>query len=380
MKNKITVAMLLTNAFHPDPRVFKEASSLVRAGYQVHVICWDRLDEFPELEDFQGIVIHRIKIHSQYSSGSKQLLYLPRFWVRAIQALNHIQPDIIHCHDLDTTIVGAYYSKWHNIPWLFDAHECYPEQIRHQVNRIIYYILTILERYMASDADRVITIGEELAKHLSVFTTKVSIIGNYPELNTFDSFQEEISRFKLGIPMNALVVTYIGGFTRERAILPLIDASHNNNNVYILLIGDGPQRKIILDAISGHDYINYLGWVPHDHVPSYMHISDVIYYGLTNEDGNSQYSTPNTLFNAMAAGKPILTTAIGEISRIVNKEACGVVIPRATHEFITVGLQALSNLSTRKIYGENSRKAAIEKYNWGNADKILLNIYKSVIN
>jgi hypothetical protein len=76
---------------------------------------------------------------------------------------------------------------------------------------------------MASDADRVITIGEELAKHLSVFTTKVSIIGNYPELNTFETFQEEISRIKLGIPMNALVVTYIGVYSN--AILPLIDAS-----------------------------------------------------------------------------------------------------------------------------------------------------------
>src|SRR4030042_4185258 len=170
MKNKITVAMLVTNAFRPDPRIFKEALSLVRAGYLVHVICWDRLDEFPELEDFQGIVIHRIKIRSQYSSGSKQLFYLPRFWVKAIQYLNHIRPDIIHCHDLDTTIGGVWYSKWHNIPWIFDAHECYPEQIRPQVNRIIYYILTFLERFMARDADRVITIGEELAKRLNAFS------------------------------------------------------------------------------------------------------------------------------------------------------------------------------------------------------------------
>ena len=36
------VAMLLSNAFRPDPRVLKEARSLAQAGYDLTVIAWDR--------------------------------------------------------------------------------------------------------------------------------------------------------------------------------------------------------------------------------------------------------------------------------------------------------------------------------------------------
>ena len=37
-----TVLMLLTNAYDPDPRVRQEALSLIRMGYRVRLLAWDR--------------------------------------------------------------------------------------------------------------------------------------------------------------------------------------------------------------------------------------------------------------------------------------------------------------------------------------------------
>ena len=56
------VIMVVTNHFNPDPRVYKEAKSLVRNGYEVIIIAWDRVGKYPEKEVMDGVVIKRIKL------------------------------------------------------------------------------------------------------------------------------------------------------------------------------------------------------------------------------------------------------------------------------------------------------------------------------
>lgn len=38
--------MILTNGFDPDPRVYKEAKSLIKLGHKVTILCWDRSGEY----------------------------------------------------------------------------------------------------------------------------------------------------------------------------------------------------------------------------------------------------------------------------------------------------------------------------------------------
>jgi glycosyltransferase involved in cell wall biosynthesis len=376
----IKIAMLVTNPYRPDPRVQKEAQSLSQAGYDVTIICWDRANEFPEKEIIQGIKLQRIKITSQYHAGNRQLYYLPRFWFAAIQLLGNLKPDIIHCHDLDTTFVGAFFAYWHKIPWIFDAHECYPEQISSQVNRLIYYFLKWFERFMAKKSDHVITVGNSLANHFRSFGCNVTVVGNYPKLEAIISVEKEISREKLGIPDNTIVVSYIGGFTQARVILPLIYTTDMDEKLTILLAGDGIQRAKIEEEIKSRERIIYLGWIKQEQVPAYTALSDIIYYGINKTDGNSQFSAPNTLFNSMAAGKPILTTDVGEIAAIIKSENCGVVIPDAIPEHMLCGINQLKDPSVRLNLGNNGKKAAFEKYNWENAQKGLIQVYSSLLN
>ena len=156
----------------------------------------------------------------------------------------------------------------------------------------------------------------------------------------------------MGIPNDSIIIAYIGGFTLARAIIPLIKASSNFKDVSLLIAGDGPQRAAIEKAIIDHPNILYFGWIKQELVPAYTMLSDIIYYGLNITDGNSQYSNPNTLFNAMAAGKPILTTDVGEIARIVKMEDCGIVISDATPESVADGIRQLTNPVYRQRLGE----------------------------
>ena len=58
--NNHHIVMLLSNPFQPDPRVLKEARSLVQAGYKVTVICWDRKGEFAAREQVEGFDVSKI--------------------------------------------------------------------------------------------------------------------------------------------------------------------------------------------------------------------------------------------------------------------------------------------------------------------------------
>ncbi len=370
------VSMLLSNAFRPDPRVHKEARSLAQAGYTVTVVCWDRRGEFAPREQLDGFEVRRLAIRSSYRAGSRQLLYLPRFWLNAQQELSALRPHIIHCHDLDTALAGYSYALIHHTPWILDAHECYPEQMRPQVNSIIYRALIVLERLMARRACHIITVGNSLAQRFRHLGGQATIVGNYPALSL--TSHPQISRQQVGLREDEFVVAYIGGFTQQRAILPLMAATHIIQQTTVLLVGDGPQRAAIEQALPDHPRVRYVGWVPQETVADYTALADIIYYGLNTNDGNSQYSAPNALFNALAAGKPILTTNAGEIAQIVREEQCGSIIEQPTPMLIAQAIQELSDPSLRERLSAKARQAAQDKYNWAKTEANLLGVYKQM--
>jgi len=374
------IAMLLSNAFRPDPRVHKEARSLVQAGYRVTIICWDRQGELAAQETIDGIEIRRLVIRSGYGVGGRQIFYLPRFWRQALRELRRLQPDIIHCHDLDTAPAGFWHARGHRLPWIFDAHECYPEQVRGlRVSRFIYYLLLFLERQMTRRATHVITVGNLLAQRFRAMGGQVSVVGNYQPLADFHS-NHRISRADLGLRPDAFVVAYIGGFTLGREILPLIRATRYAPEAVVLLLGDGPQREMIEAELAKHPRARYLGRVPQEQVPNYTALADAIYYGLNYQitDDNIHYSSPNALFNALAAGKPLLTTNLGEIARIVQEEQCGMIVEPLTPERLADAIQQLRDPAVRAAMSMKARRAAQEKYNWDVAAATLLNLYRQL--
>ncbi len=376
--NKPHIVMFLSNAFKPDPRVYKEARSLVNTGYKVTIICWDREKKYPRSEIIDGINIERISIQSGYGIGSKQIFYLPKFWQLALKKTKQLEPDIIHCHDLDTTPIGYLYAQHHHIPWIFDAHECYPEQMKKQVNVFIYYFLLWLERIMVKKATYVITVGELLAQRFRKFGGNVSIVGNYAHRVETHSVRS-LSRSTLNIPPKNLIVTYIGGFTPGRLIIPLIYATEFLSNVTVLLVGDGHQRSAIEAELLTHPQVIYIGAIPLDQVPAYTALSDVMYYGLNSHNNNNYYSTPNALFNAIIAGKPILTTNVGEIAQIVRTNNCGIVVDDATPQSLAKAIKKLKNNTLRQELATNAFNLAQSKYHWAIAEHTLQKLYANLL-
>jgi len=381
MKN---IVMLLSNAFRPDPRVIREATLLSEVGYKVTIICWDRQAELSAYETVNGVQIIRIQtVQSGYGSGWRQLFYLPRFWREAIRVATEENPDVIHCHDLDTLYAGWCLKKRLNCSLIYDAHEHYPALMSLYLPKLFVKLLEYWEQWLIRQVDGIITAStilrdEFMAQGLSPVIT----LGNYQEVKPYLDVPSETTqalRATLEIPANQLAVGYIGGFSRNRLLLPFIETANHLPDTQFHLWGDGAQRTMIEQTVEKYPNVYYHGWLASTELPQYFKALDVIYYCLRLDYPGAIYNAPNTLSQAMSAGRPIIANNVGDLGRIIKAVQCGVLLNEATPQTIATGIQLLQNKHVRDEVGNRALKAAQQTYNTDNIRHQLLSLYEGLL-
>ena len=128
-------------------------------------------------------------------------------------------------------------------------------------------------------------------------------------------------RQTLGISENTQVVLCVGRLSREKAQADLIEAAAlmrregRQGNVRFVVAGDGHDRQKLKDMAKSllvEDWIIFAGQVA-DLVPYYT-MADLVVLPSHTE------GSPNVLLEAMAAGLPIIATAVGGVPEIVENE------------------------------------------------------------
>lgn len=117
------VAMLVTNACAPDPRVLRQARWLVEAGHEVTVHAFDRRQEHPPLDEVDGVTVvrHHLGQHT-YGASFATLRGLRQFRQSALRACEETTPDLVVCHDADTLPLARRLRKV-GIATVFDMHD-----------------------------------------------------------------------------------------------------------------------------------------------------------------------------------------------------------------------------------------------------------------
>lgn len=371
--------MLLTNAFDPDPRVHQEAMALVSAGYDVTILCWDRDSKAPAFEIIDRIKVERIYVKSTHGRGTSQMLFLLLFWLKAYARSIKKQYDIVHCHDFDTLPLGFVLAKQKRVKLVYDAHESYVDMLGNLPGwlRMVTYGS---ENILIRRTDLLITVGETLRRYLAQRgAPRTCVVGNWKDPKKYDFPMDQINKEKerLTISDRQLVISFIANLGHERQLPQLIDAVKDNTEIFLMVGGNGPVRGLVEAAVDKYSNICFLGYVHPSKVPFYTALSDVIFYGFDPNNSNARFSAPNKLFEAIAAGKAVMTGDFGEIGEIVKETECGIIIDNYSIESIKNAISQL-NVDILKKYMENSHKATMRKYCWDMAKQTLLNHYKEL--
>lgn len=356
------ILMLLSNPLAPDPRVEAEAEALVEEGHRVTVLAWGRGAKGEER--LRGFRVVRVGPPAGYG-GMEVVLKIPLFYAAALPVALRMRYDVVHAHDLDTAPLGLALSLLRGVPLIYDAHESYPDMVAPLVPPSIHRALEKLDALVARRAWAVITVGNRLAKRFArLGARRVVVVGNW-KARKGDVRRERKGRFR---------IAYVGVLTPDRHVEDLIRAFCGDDRFEIIVGGYKGKEREIRELCSSCDNCRFLGRVPGDEVYGIFRDADAVFYSLDPSVPNNYYSAPNSLFLALAAGRPLLCLDHGEVGEIVKGYRCGEVFPSNDPAEIR---KAALRLMERHDIAECVERA-YEEFNWERAREKLLALYGSI--
>jgi len=228
-----------------------------------------------------------------------------------------------------------------------------------------------LERGWARRAARVITVNrpyaEVMAQRFGVELPLVVLNCSY----RFDPPAPPRRRFHeaLGLAADIRVVLYQGGFARDRGIEQLIAAIPSIDGAVLVLLGYGPLLAELVaraadPALGGR--LRVLPAVPPGELLGWVAAADVVAMPIQPTTLNHRLTTPNKLFEAMAAGVPVVASDLPGMAGIVRESGCGLLVDPTDPAAIAGAIRAILDAPEveRRAFGERALAAAHATYNW----------------
>jgi len=362
--------MVVANPFVYDPRVYNEALTLVRAGYKVTVLGWDREKKFSEEEYIDNIHVIRIKNDIYSDLLKKRPLQIALFWRNGYKRVSRLNQtfDIIHCHDLDTLQLGIRLKKKWGCKLVYDAHEIYTYLLRRDMGKYAIPLFAAIERRAPKWVDHIILAEENYRSYFE----KIGFRDFTIVLNTKPIFIQDYQP-----PQNdKFTLVYIGTLSKPRFIMELIDVISHLEDVRLIIGGLGPLENEVKRCVRNMENITYLGPIAKDRVLPLTLQSDAVVCMIDPNDLNNRIATANKQFEAMATGRPIIATRGTRVAEITEREDCGIVVDFSKEALKEGILKLKENPKLCERLGRNAFQAYKNRYNWDIDSKRLIKLYQ----
>lgn len=364
LKNDIKILMTIS---YPDGRLQKELETLHNNGYPVNLIIWQR--GWP-LKISDKVKVKGLNLNAP-TGEYRSIIYFPIWWSYLIFWLLVTDWDVLHAVNFDTFIFGTFIAKLKRKSVVYDIFDFYGDMMPPRIGKVV----SALDRFLIKYADTVIIADDSRMEQIgNKVNDNIITINNAPNEEFFKKKgPNNSSKFKI----------FIGGkIIKERCIDSIINAMEGQEDIQLIIrgyCGDEEYKKKLLEQGQNLDNVDlYLEGVPYQEIASYTMEADLTIALYDPKIPNNRYASPNKLFEAMAAGIPIIVNEDTSMAHIVSEEKCGMVIPYKDQESLMKCINKLKNeKSLHQDLGYNGAQAYKKKYNWNLMEKRLLNIYGS---
>jgi glycosyltransferase involved in cell wall biosynthesis len=376
-----------------DQRVWKEASSLQKAGYRVTVLCPRGKGYERGHEVIDGIHIYR---HPLPKEGNSALGYLREYasallweffytwWIYLGRGFNVIQG----CNPPDNIFLIAVPFKLLGVKYIFDHHDANPELYLSKFGRrgVFYQIQVWLEKltYRASD---VVMATNGSYRDLAIARggldpQNVFVVRNGPDLETFKPVPADVS-LKYG---KKYLVGYVGTMSVQDGLDILLDiALHIKNlgrrDIHFTCVGGGPglpSLRKMLQEKDLSDMVDFTGRIPDQQLLEILSTADV----CVNPDKPCEMNDISTMIKIMeymALGKPIVQFDLKEGRFSARDAAIYADIENQVPDFAAKILWLLDNPDERERMGEFGRKRVANDLAWDYSVDNLLAAYRKAL-
>jgi glycosyltransferase involved in cell wall biosynthesis len=268
--------------------------------------------------------------------------------------------DVLHCHDLYSNVFAAPWGRLARVPAVIAS--------RRWIHAAESGKLDVANRISYRLAHRVLGNGSAVARMLrdddGVPTERILEIPNFVDDHAFRPLGAGVAgafRAELGIPSGAVVIGCIARLVPVKDHATLLRAvaalAPRWPALHLVLVGDGALRTE-LEALAGQlgiaERVRFAGYRPNH--PNLHHAFDISTLTSLSE------GFPNSLVEAMAAGRPVVATNVGGNADAVRRETGLLVPPGDPAQMANAFERLLADADLRAGMGDEARRVARSVY------------------
>ncbi|MGQ9603057.1 MAG: glycosyltransferase [bacterium] len=368
--NRIDVVHLIgfLAAGGAERNLYYLAPHLAKSKFRYAIVCLFTKGEFAPIVESTGVPVFELRYRQRFTIQT--IIRLTRF-------LRRNKVKILHAHLFHAAFIGRIAAWLAGTPIIIDhSRGLYPPKRWYHrfFERLAIIIRTDLRLSVSNE------IANDMVENEWTPRSKIRIVTSGVDPDHFQ-VPEDIrcsTRKALGLE-GCIVIGTIGRLIEAKGFDLLIEVAsllrEQDNRIKFLLIGYGPLEDSLRSEILRRnlsDCIYMLG--KRTDIPALLSAMD-IYLTTSRSEG-----VPVTLFEAMAAGKPIVATSVGGIPDVIEDGKDGILVPSRDPEAIA---RAIMRLLNDKALAEslvaNARKKFLENYSTQAVLSKMENIYAELI-
>ncbi|MDD2696138.1 MAG: glycosyltransferase [Anaerolineales bacterium] len=330
------------------------AGAQVRAGHQVSVLVTST-SRRTERYEMNGVSVIKAARLAAPASTPLSLAF--------IRAAASLKADIAHLH--------FPYPPGELVNYLFKVGKrtviTYHSDVVRQKTLVRLYrplLLRVLKR-----ADRILPTSRaylDTSPYLQAVRERCSVVPLGVEVVRFASLTPaEVAplRNRLGIPQEALILLFVGRLRHYKGVDILLQALTMMETTHLVIVGEGPMKaewETLSARLGLQPRVSFADEVGDELLPRYYALADIFVLPATSRA--EAFGT--VILEAMAAGKPVISTEVGTGTSWVNQDGVtGLVVPPRDAEALARAIDRLHrDPETRRKMGVRAHKRAVDEF------------------
>lgn len=338
-----------------------------RFGYKSIIAALkDKDDPYPELLDLAGR--QGLQTYCFEGSGPADSAYtraLKDFVLRE-------NVDILHCHGYKENFFGALLSRQcrtvaTNHLWKY-----------HNARARVYCLIDAIQMRFF---DAIVGVSHDILEEMARFGLKgAQVIHNGVDVETYVPREKDLDLLtQYGLDSSHVVIGMVSSLTPEKAHENALKALHqvldSDPRLRLLIIGDGPLREDLQTQVKQLNLENRVIFAGiQSTIVEHMSIIDVYMLPSLRE------GMPMALLEAMACGKVVVASRVGEIPYVMDDQKTGILVDPGSSTQIAEAITALAaSPETRSRVGAQAREKVVQDFSSLRMTESYVRLYEKVL-
>ncbi|MGI8310915.1 glycosyltransferase family 4 protein [Saccharopolyspora hattusasensis] len=275
------------------------------------------------------------------------------------------RPDVVYASSphLLTPLVGWVLARLRGSRFVLEVRDLWPQtlvELSHmREGSASHRAFSVLERWLCWKADHIVTVTDGWLPHferLGVDPSRITTVSNSAEPEDFLP-NPQLVPLRERVPVHGRLVVFAGALGAANGVQALVDAAAALPQHTFVLIGDGmvKPRLIAYARELSLSNVHFLDPIPKEEFCGILAGADIAVHTVADLPLFRRGMSPNKLYDYLAAGVPVVTTAEGEPETIVQSADAGIRVPP---EQLATAIRKLAELDESELARMSSNAIA----------------------